>query len=141
MPDRPDLSKGLDSTTFQNYYYLKEELVDFCRQEGLQTTGKKADLSERVAHYLNTGEKLFKKASLKTLLDVRSVAKNNTNSDTENLTETTLIEHDFVCTEKHRAFFADNNGRSLDDAIKCWKYKKSIQGHNRYEKSDLSALI
>lgn len=34
----------------------------------------------------------------------------------------------------------DNNGKSFDDAIKCWKYKKSMQGHSRYEKSDLMAL-
>ena len=39
-----------------------------------------------------------------------------------------------------RDFFADNEGKTLDDAIKCWKYKKSIQGHNRYEASDLIAL-
>ncbi len=39
-----------------------------------------------------------------------------------------------------RVFFADNKGKSLDDAIKCWKYKKQLQGHNRYEKSDLIAL-
>ncbi len=39
-----------------------------------------------------------------------------------------------------RDFFADNQGKSLKDAIKCWKYKKSLQGHNRYEPSDLIAL-
>lgn len=31
-------------------------------------------------------------------------------------------------------------GKSLDDAIRCWKYKKQSQCHNRYEKSDLIAL-
>ena len=25
-------------------------------------------------------------------------------------------------------------------SIKCWKYKKSMQGHNRYEKADLVVL-
>ena len=35
---------------------------------------------------------------------------------------------------------ADNAGKSLADAIRCWKYKKKLPGHNRYEKSDLSAL-
>ncbi|WP_337565458.1 hypothetical protein [Ruminococcus sp.] len=41
----------------------------------------------------------------------------------------------FFCT-----FFADNQGNSLDEAIKCWKYKKQLPGHNRYEKSDLDVL-
>ena len=39
-----------------------------------------------------------------------------------------------------RDFFADNKGKNLKDAIKCWKYKKSIAGHNRYERGDLAAL-
>lgn len=39
-----------------------------------------------------------------------------------------------------RDFFADNKGKSLEEAIKCWKYKKQLQGHNRYEKTDLEAL-
>lgn len=41
MVGRPDLHKTLDSATFQSYYYLKKELVRFCRQEGLQACGKK----------------------------------------------------------------------------------------------------
>lgn len=39
-----------------------------------------------------------------------------------------------------RDFFTDNQGKSLNDAIKCWKYKKQLQGHNRYERTDLIAL-
>lgn len=39
-----------------------------------------------------------------------------------------------------RDFFEDNQGKALEDAIKCWKYKKSQQGHNRYEREDLIAL-
>lgn len=31
-------------------------------------------------------------------------------------------------------------GDYLEEAIKCWKYKKSLQGHNRYEKSDLIVI-
>lgn len=39
-----------------------------------------------------------------------------------------------------RDFFADNPGKSLHDAIVCWNYKKGLQGHHRYEQSDLCAL-
>ena len=31
-------------------------------------------------------------------------------------------------------------GKSLEEAIICWRYKKNLKGHNRYEKSDLFAL-
>lgn len=35
MTERPVLDKNLDSKTFREFYYLKEELVDFYRKNGL----------------------------------------------------------------------------------------------------------
>lgn len=32
MSERPKLDKNLDGKTFREFYYLKEELVDFCRR-------------------------------------------------------------------------------------------------------------
>ena len=52
----------------------------------------------------------------------------------------TVIDKQFEYNTYIRDFFADNNGMSLENAIKCWKYKKSLKGHNRYEKTDLIAL-
>ena len=52
----------------------------------------------------------------------------------------TAIDRQFEYNTYIRDFFADNEGRSLEDAIRCWKYKKGLKGHNRYERSDLSAL-
>ena len=50
------------------------------------------------------------------------------------------IDKQFEYNTYIRDFFADNQGRMLEEAIKCWKYKRSLPGHNRYEKSDLVAL-
>ncbi|MGL4489381.1 MAG: DUF6434 domain-containing protein [Rhizobiaceae bacterium] len=36
-----------------------------------------------------------------------------------------------------RAFIEDNPGRSMDDVRHFWKLKRSLPGHNRYERSDL----
>ena len=189
MENRPELSRSLDGKTFQNYYYLKEELIAFCRQEGLQTTGGKDVLTERISHYLDCGIKLTSKTSSRS-------------ADVSDITEDSLIENDFICSQKHRAFFeerigkgftfnvvfmkwlrsnagksysdaikeynsiiekkkkektiidkqfryntyirdffADNKGRTLEDAIICWKYKKGLLGQPKYEKEDLCALI
>ena len=189
MSERPELSRDISAEVFRNYYYLKEELVKFCRKYDLQTTGSKQELADRIAYYLETGKKMS--ASSKRI-QAESIGE---------ITENTLIEANIVCSEKHRAFFkerigkafsfnvafqkwlksnagktyadaiqayyaileekkksktvidkqfeyntyirdffADNNGMSLENAIKCWKYKKSLKGHNRYEKSDLIAL-
>lgn len=49
----------------------------------------------------------------------------------------TTIDRQFEYNTYIRDFFYDNQGKSLEDAIKCWKYKKGLKGHNRYEKTDL----
>ena len=52
----------------------------------------------------------------------------------------TVIDKQFEYNTHIRDFFEANKGRSLEEAIKCWKYKKSKPGHNRYEDSDLVAI-
>lgn len=189
MMERPVLDKKLDSKTFRAFYYLKEELVDFCRKNGLPASGGKIELTDRIALFLDTGEVLAAATGRKRAAVV------------PDLHEDATIEADFVCSEQHRAFFkahigssfsfnvafqkwlksnagktygeaitayyqileekktckpkierqfeyntyiraffADNSGKSLEDAIRCWKYKKALQGHNRYERADLAAL-
>lgn len=189
MADRPILDRNLSSTVFREYYYLKEELVDFLRENGLPTSGGKVELADRIAYFLDTG-----KVKPVELQRVKATNINEISVDT-------IIENNFVCSEKHRAFFKanigesfsfnvtfqkwlkansdktyrdaieayyqiieekkagkttidsqfeyntyirdffeDNQGKSLSDAINCWKYKKQMRGHNRYERSDLIAI-
>ena len=58
-----------------------------------------------------------------------------------NSKEKTKIDKQFQYNQYIRDFFADNNDKSLSEAIKCWNYKKSIKGHNKYERTDLEALL
>jgi hypothetical protein len=186
---RPELNNVLDGKTFLKWYWLKEELVGFCKSNDIPATGSKTELTERIAYFLDTGK-------------VPEVIRNRRVSNKVTaITLDSLIEPDFVCSEVHRAFFkeqigasfsfnvafqkwlktntgktyreavaayseilankknnktvidkqfeyntyvrdffAANKGRSLEDAIRCWNYKKCQPGHNRYEDSDLSAL-
>lgn len=188
MGSRPDLDGRLDGATFRSYYYLKEELVAFCKANGLPSSGGKIEITDRIAKYLDTGK----------VDPVKS--RPRARSEVGEITEETIIEPNIVCSEKHRAFFRqrigsgfsfqvgfqkwlkanagktygdavsayyeilsqkkkgttqidkqfeyntyiraffeDNPGSTLQQAIACWKYKKAQQGHNRYEKSDLEA--
>ena len=189
MSERPDLDITLDGKTFREYYYLKEELVDFCRKHNLQAAGGKLELTDRIAEFLDTGKR-----------NSETHIKRKSPSVVE-ITLDTVIESNFVCSEKHRAFykehigmsfsfnvlfqkwlknnagktyresidayyqiledkkknkttidrqfeyntyirdfFADNKDKNLEQAIKCWKYKKSLKGHNKYEREDLKIL-
>ena len=46
MSQRPELSRTLDGTAFRSYYYLKQELADFCKENGLPASGGKAELTD-----------------------------------------------------------------------------------------------
>ena len=206
---RPQLTKDLKSEDFREYYFLKEELKEFCRREGLKISGSKNQLEERIIYYLDTGKSLDEsvKDGNKTK-DYKSVKDGNktkdynhkiNNSDSQEITLDSTLGGNFICSEDKREFFERkigkgfkfkvkfqrwlkanpdktyqdaikayyelqnsnektkidrqfqynqyirdffeyNEGKSLDDAIKCWKYKKSLKGHNKYEDSDLEIL-
>ena len=44
MSERPKLNKELDAATFRSFYYLKQELADFCKENGLPASGTHAEL-------------------------------------------------------------------------------------------------
>ena len=91
---RPILDRQLDSDTFRSFYYLKEELVCFCRENQLPVTGGKKELTERVAHYLDTGEAM-----------AASPVENKRIARIKTICEDDVIEHNIVCSELHRPFF------------------------------------
>ena len=195
---RPQLTKDLKSAEFKEYYFLKEELKDFCKKEGLKVSGSKNQLEERIIYYLDTGKSLDNSRSIE---NKNNYSKSNSNKATtyEEITLDSILGENFKCSEDKREFFEkeigkdfkfkvkfqkwlkanpdktykdainayhelqnskektkidkqfqynqyirdffkDNDDKTLKDAIKCWNYKKSLKGHNRYEKSDLDVL-
>lgn len=116
MSERPALNKNLDSETFRDFYYLKEELVDFCRENGIPACGGKPELTERIAHYLDTGE-----------VRAASAAKKKAAAASD-LDENTRIEADFVCSERHRAFFKAHIGSGFSFNVAFQKWLKSNAG-------------
>lgn len=115
--ERPVLSRQLDSKTFRSFYYLKEELVRFCRENKLPVSGGKAELTERIALYLDTGE----------VLSV-SPAGAKKSARVGTISEDDLIEPDFVCSELHRAFFKEKIGAQFTFNVAFQKWLKSNTG-------------
>ena len=114
---RPKLEIGLDADTFLNYYYLKEELVDFCRENGLPVSGGKLELTQQIESFLRTGE-------VKKVTSPRRTSQ----ADVEVLSEDSIIEEYFVCSEKHRAFFKDRIGKSFSFNVDFQKWLKQNSG-------------
>ena len=116
MTERPVLDKNLDSKTFRDFYYLKEELVAFCRKNGLPVSGGKLQITDRIACFLDTGEI---QAPSKVKRKVMTVS---------DISEDTIIEVDFICSEKHRAFFKEHIGSSFSFNVAFQKWLKNNAG-------------
>lgn len=105
MNERPELNKKLDAATFRSFYYLKQELADFCKENGLLTSGSKIELTDRIAYFLDTGNVLKFSAERKTVATICT------------LTEGTVMEPNIVCSEKHRAFFREKIEKSFSFSV------------------------
>ena len=114
--ERPKLNKELDSVAFRNFYYLKQELIDFCRKNRLPTSGSKTELADRIAHFLDTGNVLKCPTNRKAAVPVGT------------LTVDTVIEPNIVCSEKHRAFFREKIGKGLSFHVPFQKWLKANAG-------------
>lgn len=182
------LNKNLSADEFDRHYFLKEQLVTFCREEGLKVTGNKSELEDRIRYYLSTGKKL-------------NNSKTSNKKPHQNISLNSKIGKNFVCSQEVRQFFISHLGsgfkfkvsfqkwlkdnpdktfadaliayqeimidlkdnptiigkqfqynqyirdffnsnpqKSLEDAIKCWNYKKNIPGSCKYEDVDLKIL-
>ncbi|NME71598.1 DUF6434 domain-containing protein [Flammeovirga aprica] len=131
MDSRPILNKKITLKDFKEFYWLKEELVTFCRSEGLKTTGGKVEISERIEFYLKTG--LVREGEKK------KAPKSKFDWNTEVLSLQTIITDNYKNTENVRNFMLNhigqhfkfnvkfmnwmkvNTGKSLADAVSEWK--------------------
>ena len=116
MSERPKLNKELNAITFRSFYYLKQEFADFCKENGLPATGSKAEPTDRIAYFLDTGSVLKPTAERKTAVSIGT------------LTEDTVIEPNIVCSEKHRAFLCEKIGKSFSFNVSFQKWLKANAG-------------
>lgn len=184
---RPELTINTHIDDFKDYYWLKAELIEFCRMSNLPSGGRKSDLEKRIYRFLKDGEiivskRIVRKKSAINELDLNQKIgidyKNDENrraffvneigkhfkfnvqfmewmklnpdklySDAVNEWKRIIkerktgkkseISSQFEYNQYTRDFFNANPDLGREEAIICWKYKKSIKGHNRYEDSDL----
>lgn len=148
IDQRPDLNEEITVHDFLDFYWLKEELQSFCRKAGLQNSGSKPEISERIAHFLKTGEKTAAKK--------KQLPTSKFDWNTEILSTATLITDNYKNTENVRAFFTENigkhfkfntlfmnwmkqnAGKTLAEAIEEWKRIHNKKKNNPDEK-DIAA--
>jgi hypothetical protein len=128
MP-RPPLTPNLPPAEFGRFYWLKEELVTFCRQQHLPTGGSKQDLAQRILCHL-AGEALAAEPA-------RQPAR--TAKMPKTFTRGAVIGPGWRCSQELRAFFEreigpgfhfdavmrdlihQGSGQTLENAIRAWR--------------------
>lgn len=150
MTDRPEIADCADGQTFRQWYYLKEELAAFARDHGIQSTGGKFDIADRIAYYLDTGEAPPRRQNRKVTSDF--------DWHSAELTDETIITDSYKNGQNVRRYFKQhidgfsfsiplmdwmkaNVGKTLGDAVveakrikeeKRKGVKQPDQPHNQY---------
>lgn len=121
MEKRPKLDKEISIQDFKDFYWYKEELIEFCRAEKLEKRGGKIELANRIEKYLKTGErgKFQKKA-------VKIISRFDWN--TEKLSTNTIISDSYKNTENVRTFFKEQIGDKFKFNVKFMNWMKTAQG-------------
>lgn len=119
---RPKLDKTISINDFRNYYWLKVELIDFCRETGLKRAGGKIEIADRILKYLETGEIITKSEK------ERKQTKSNFDWNNETLDIDTLITDNYKNTENVRAFFEKAIGRHFKFNVEFMNWMKSSAG-------------
>ncbi|KAA0965711.1 cytoplasmic protein [Sporosarcina sp. ANT_H38] len=93
---RPKLTKNSNVQEFKDFYWLKEELQLYCRENGISSTGSKMEISDRIELFLRTGEitKPLRNSKVKKIL----YTQNELNLET-------FITENHRCSQNVRAFF------------------------------------
>mgnify|MGYP003418240951 CR=1 FL=1 len=139
---RPEITKDIATEDFKNFYWLKEELQQFCRQHGMSANGSKIEITERIEIFLLTGEstKPRKKSN------VRKVVSKQTE-----LSLDTVITENHRCSQEVRAFFKsiipkfhfsttiqnyfkNNIGHTYRDVITAWYEEEERKKDPSYKK-------
>ncbi|MEL7120938.1 MAG: DUF6434 domain-containing protein [Bacteroidota bacterium] len=148
---KPDISEIVTAEEFKKWYWLKEELVAYCKLLELPHTGKKFDLRDRIIFALENEGQLLKVSST-------TKPKSRFNWAKEKLTLNTVITDNvsfgpnfrnfmkdqignrFSCHGDFMAWVKSNTGKTLHDAVDQWielenrkldpNFKREIAAYN-----------
>ncbi|MGN5650430.1 DUF6434 domain-containing protein [Bacillus sp. Brlt_9] len=139
---RPILTKEISIEDFKDYYWLKEELQSFCRDNGISASGSKIEISDRIETFLRTGE--IKKPQRNS----KANKKPRTNCE---LSLDTVISENHRCSQEVRVFFKtvipkfhfstyiqnyfkNNIGKTYRDVVNAWNEEEKLKKDPSYQK-------
>ena len=94
--------------------FLKEELKDFCRSNGLKIGGSKNDLEKRISYFLDTGKSLNEPNPLRVKVE-----------NPDEISLDSKIGENFKCSEDKRQFFEREIGKGFKFKVNFQKWLKA----------------
>lgn len=139
---RPSLNKDLNVDVFRDFYWLKEELQTFCRENGISASGSKLEITDRIAIFLETG---------KIHNPMRRRSSSPKENQIEELSLDTVITENHRCSQVVRAFFKsvipkfhfstyiqnyfkESVGKTYRDAVDAWYEEEERKKDPSYQK-------
>lgn len=153
---RPEINKIQSGTELKRWYWLKRELIGYCRQQQLPASGSKFEILDRIASALDNTKtnppKWEPSKTRKSTFDWRNENLSPKTVITDNYQNTLNVRRFFIehCGERFRfsipliRFMKTNVGSTLQDAIGEWhrlqelrknkNFKSEIPEGNQYNK-------
>lgn len=139
---RTNPTREISVNSFKDFYWLKEELQSFCRENGISASGSKIEISDRIETFLLTGE--IKKP-------IRKSKVNNKSEPQVDLSLDTVISDNHRCSQNVRSFFKsvipnfhfstyiqnyfkNNIGKTYRDVVDAWYKEEERKKDPSYKK-------
>ncbi|MEI7452518.1 MAG: DUF6434 domain-containing protein [Candidatus Falkowbacteria bacterium] len=123
MNNKPILDRNISLKDFKEFYWLKEELMVFCREIGLKSSGGKIDITSRIIKYLQTGkitqDKIVKKIKLPKALHP--------------ITPSTVVGVEYRTYQEKKDFFQGAIGKKFHFTTHLLNFIKDNVGKKTYQ--------
>ncbi len=119
---RPTLDNKISVQDFKDFYWLKEELVKFCRENSISYVGGKIEISNRIVEYLETGK----------IVKIKRLSKKKLPKPTEPLALETVIGVDYRSYKEKKDFLQSVIGKQFHFTIHLLDFFKQNAGKKTY---------
>ena len=122
MDTRPNLTKEININDFKDFYWLKSELMNFCQEIGISSSGGKIEIANRITEYLETGKAPKTKTKKTKKLP----------QPTHPITKETIIGIEYRSYKEKKEFFQSVIGNNFTFTVHLLDYFKQNAGKKTY---------
>ncbi len=120
--EKPILDEKISVQEFKDFYWLKDELIKFCRKNGISCVGGKIEITNRIIEYLETGKITKPNAKRQKKLP----------KPTKPLTLETIIGVDYRSYKEKKEFLQSIIGKQFHFTIHLLDFFKQNAGKKTY---------